>query len=60
MKTIDECRVWTIERADGSWICSIESPTVSHISVLGNEALTEEEAIENCKVKWHEEFNGEN
>lgn len=58
MKTIEDCRVWTMERADGSWACTIESPTQPHISILDIGASTEEEAIERCKVKWHNKYDG--
>jgi len=50
-KKLKDCEVWTMERWDGSWVASVESPTASHISVMAT-GETEKLAIKAAKQKW--------
>jgi hypothetical protein len=54
-KTLEECDVWTMERANGSWACTIESPNNPIIGVLAF-GDSKQDAIEKCKIKWKEHY----
>jgi hypothetical protein len=54
-KTLEECDIWTMERADGSWAASVQSPTVDYIHVLAF-GSTKRKAINAAKIKWEENY----
>ncbi len=59
-KKFKDCKIWTMERAGGSWACTIESPHNSFVHILSMGEETEIEAIANCKIKWKENYGKTN
>ena len=59
-KKLKDCEIFTMQRADNSWACTIESPHKTHTSVLSIGKLTEKEAIADCKVIWKRNYGTTN
>lgn len=59
-KKFTDCEIETMQRRDGTWVCFIESPHNSYVSVGSVGFKTEQESIEVCKINWKNTYGKTN